>query len=137
MCFPALASFAFDMCIPELYLALVSGGRVVIGEKHLAANGEELAALLRKHNATIVHATPTTWNLLLEGDSAVKGLKRVIGAEPVPRDLCTRLLEADHHFTTSTGRPRPRCGRRSITSARRRSRWWWDAAGQYPDLHSR
>ena len=29
--FPALASFAFDMCIPELYLALVTGGRVVLG----------------------------------------------------------------------------------------------------------
>ncbi len=92
--FPALASFAFDMCIPELYLALVSGGRVVIGEKHLAGNGEELAALLRKHNATIVHATPTTWNLLLECGFSGLGLKRVIGAEPVPRDLCTRLLEA-------------------------------------------
>src|SRR5262249_24591989 len=39
--FPALASFAFDMCIPELYLALVTGGRVVIGGKDLAANGEE------------------------------------------------------------------------------------------------
>ncbi|HEX8872059.1 MAG TPA: amino acid adenylation domain-containing protein, partial [Candidatus Acidoferrum sp.] len=92
--FPALASFAFDMCIPELYLALVSGGRVVIGEKHLAGNGEELSALLRKHGATIVHATPTTWNLLLECGFSGQGLKRVIGAEPVPRDLCTRLLEA-------------------------------------------
>src|SRR6185437_12513746 len=45
--FPALASFAFDMCIPELYLALVSGGKVVLGDKGLAANGEELAVLLR------------------------------------------------------------------------------------------
>ena len=41
--FPALASFAFDMCIPELYLALVTGGRVVVGGRHLASNGEELA----------------------------------------------------------------------------------------------
>src|SRR5581483_778035 len=92
--FPALASFAFDMCIPELYLALVSGGRVLIGEKHLAANGEELAGWLRQHHATIVHATPTTWNLLLETGFSGQGLKRVIGAEPVPRDLCTRLLQA-------------------------------------------
>jgi non-ribosomal peptide synthetase component F/acyl carrier protein len=92
--FPALASFAFDMCIPELYLALVSGGRVVIGDKQLAANGEELAAVLREHGATIVHATPTTWKLLLECGFSGQGLKRVIGAEPVPRELCTRLLEA-------------------------------------------
>ena len=93
--FPALASFAFDMCIPELYLALVSGGRVIIGDKHLAANGEALAEVLRSTGATIVHATPTTWNLLLEAGFTGKGLKRVIGAEALPRELCTRLLEAD------------------------------------------
>ena len=117
--FPALASFAFDMCIPELYLALVSGGAVVIGGKDLAANGEELAALLRRTGATIVHATPTTWRLLLEAGFNGKGLKRVIGAEPLPRELCKRLLNEDpslynfygptettvwstyHHFTST------------------------------------
>jgi len=93
--FPALASFAFDMCIPELYLALVSGGRVVIGDRHLAANGEELASLLRQTGATVVHATPTTWSLLLDAGFTGKGLKRAIGAEPLPRELCTRLLQAD------------------------------------------
>jgi amino acid adenylation domain-containing protein/FkbH-like protein len=93
--FPALASFAFDMCIPELYLALISGGRVVIGRKDLSANGEDLAAVLRNTGATIVHATPTTWSLLLEAGFSGKGLKRVIGAEPMPRELCRRLLAAD------------------------------------------
>ena len=72
--FPALASFAFDMCIPELYLALVTGGRVVVGGRHLASNGEELAAVLRQSGATVVHATPTTWSLLLEaGVHAARG----------------------------------------------------------------
>jgi amino acid adenylation domain-containing protein len=94
--FPALASFAFDMCIPELYLALISGGQVVIGKRHLAGNGEELAGLLSRVGATVVHATPTTWSLLLEAGFTGQGLKRVIGAEPLPRDLCRRLLEADN-----------------------------------------
>src|SRR5205823_571315 len=94
--FPALASFAFDMCIPELYLALVSGGRVVIGNRYLGANGEELAAVLRATKSTIVHATPTTWSLLLEAGFSGQGLKRVIGAEPLPRELGRRLLEADN-----------------------------------------
>ena len=93
--FPALASFAFDMCIPELYLGLVTGGVVVIGRRNLAANGEELAKLLRRVGATIIHATPTTWNLLLEAGFNGRGLKRIIGAEPLPRELATRLLEAD------------------------------------------
>ena len=93
--FPALASFAFDMCIPELYLALVTGGRVVVAGPDMAANGEELAALLRQTGATFIHATPTTWSLLLDAGYTGKGKKRVIGAEPLPRELCTRLLEAD------------------------------------------
>ncbi len=93
--FVALASFAFDMCIPELYLALVTGGRVVVGDRHLAANGEELASVLRQTEATVVHATPTTWSLLLDAGFTGTGLKRAIGAEPLPRELCTRLLEAD------------------------------------------
>ena len=94
--FPALASFAFDMCIPELYLALVTGGRTVVVRREMASNGEELAALLRESGATIVHATPTTWSLLLDAGFTAKGLKRAIGAEPLPRELCTRLLEADN-----------------------------------------
>jgi len=94
--FPALASFAFDMCIPELYLALVTGGRTVLARREMASNGEELAALLRETGATIVHATPTTWSLLLDAGFTAKGLKRAIGAEPLPRELCTRLLEADN-----------------------------------------
>ncbi len=67
----------------------------MIGQRHLAANGEELAALLRKSGATLVHATPTTWSLLLDVGFTGQGLKRVIGAEPLTRELCTRLLEAD------------------------------------------
>ena len=94
--FPALASFAFDMCIPELYLALVTGGRTVVARREMASNGEELAKLLRETGATIVHATPTTWSLLLEAGFTAKGLKRAIGAEPLPRELCTRLLQADN-----------------------------------------
>lgn len=93
--FPALASFAFDMCIPELYLALVTGGRVVIGGKDLAGNGEELSALLERTGSTIVHATPTTWRLLLEAGFSGKGRKRVIGAEALPRELCRRMLIED------------------------------------------
>jgi len=90
--FPALASFAFDMSIPELFLALVSGGTVAIGEDHLAANGEELAEFLAKYKATIVHATPTTWNVLLESGFTGKGLKLAVGAEALPASLFTKLM---------------------------------------------
>ena len=40
---PALASFAFDMCIPELYLPLLVGGIMVMVEREIVANGERVA----------------------------------------------------------------------------------------------
>jgi len=92
--FPALASFGFDMSIPELYLPLVTGGTLALGEAHLAGNGEELAQFLRRQHATLVHATPTTWNLLLDCEFTGAGLKRCIGAEPLPQGLFERLMAA-------------------------------------------
>ena len=92
--FPALASFAFDMSVPELYLALTVGGVVALGDRHLAADGEELAKFLRQQQATVVHATPTTWSLLLQAGFTGSGLKRCIGAEPLPRELFQQLMEA-------------------------------------------
>ena len=92
--FPALASFAFDMSIPELYLALAAGGTVALAPKQLAADGEELARFLRKHSATLVHATPTTWSLLLEAGFTGENITRCIGAEPLPAELFGRLMDA-------------------------------------------
>jgi amino acid adenylation domain-containing protein len=92
--FPALASFGFDMSVPELYLPLATGGTLALAEAHLAGNGEELQKFLLLHHATIVHATPTTWNLLLDCGFTGEGLKRCIGAEPLPRGLFERLMEA-------------------------------------------
>jgi len=92
--FPALASFAFDMSVPELYLALVTGGTVLLAERHMGSNGEALAELLKQHRATVIHATPTTWGLLLEAGFSGAGLKRCIGAEGLPRELFTRLMRA-------------------------------------------
>jgi amino acid adenylation domain-containing protein len=93
--FPALASFAFDMSIPELYVGLISGGQVVVADRYMAGDGEALSKLLLETGATIIHATPTTWSLLLQAGFTGKGLKRAIGAEAVPQNLCDRLLEAD------------------------------------------
>ena len=92
--FPALASVGFDMSVPELFLALSAGGTVALGEADLAGNGEELAAFLRTHKATVVHATPTTWTLLLDTGFTGTGLKRCVGAEPLPQHLFERLMMA-------------------------------------------
>src|SRR5581483_750246 len=91
---PALASFAFDMCIPELYLPLIAGGKLVIVPREVAVNGEELRGLLEQTGATLVHATPTTWRLLLDAGYHGRGRKRAIGAEPLPQELFLRLMQS-------------------------------------------
>ncbi|MDE3063502.1 MAG: amino acid adenylation domain-containing protein, partial [Acidobacteriota bacterium] len=91
---PVLASFGFDMSIPELYLALTTGGAVLLTPRMAAADGEALAALLQRHQATMLHATPTTWGLLLDAGFTGAGLKRCIGAEALPRELFLRLMQA-------------------------------------------
>jgi amino acid adenylation domain-containing protein len=93
--FPALASSACDMSVPELYLALITGGSVTIGQAGLEADGRRLAEFLRASEATIVQATPHTWKLLLDAGFDGRGLKRVCGAGELPEELCARLLEAE------------------------------------------
>jgi len=90
---PSLASFAFDMCIPELYLPLISGGKLVIVPRETGMDGVELRRLLEHRGVTVVHATPTTWGLLLDAGFTARGKRRVIGAEPLPRELFLRLME--------------------------------------------
>jgi amino acid adenylation domain-containing protein len=92
--FPALASFAFDMCIPELYLALTVGARVLLAPREVSADGQRLLAELTANGATVLHATPTTWDLLLQaGWRGTPPWRMFIGAEALPPELAARLVE--------------------------------------------
>ncbi|MBV8846854.1 MAG: amino acid adenylation domain-containing protein [Bryobacterales bacterium] len=96
--FPALASSACDMSVPELYLALITGGCVSVGRAGLATDGRRLAEFLRASGATVVQATPETWRLLVDAGFDGHGLKRLCGAGELAPELCTRLLEGDASF---------------------------------------
>lgn len=89
----AVTTLSFDIAGLELYLPLVCGGTVVIARRETAADGEQLAAELRRHAVTFMQATPTTWRLLLaagwKGDAK---LKILCGGEAFPPDLARQLL---------------------------------------------
>lgn len=89
---PALASLSFDMCIPEIFLPLVAGGTVIMCSREIAGDGEQLWALMRQQNATIMQATPSTWSLLIEAGFYNYGMRIICGAEPLPREVCARIL---------------------------------------------
>jgi amino acid adenylation domain-containing protein len=88
----SVTTLSFDIAGLELYLPLLTGGRVVIATRAEAADGPRLAALLDASGATVLQATPATWRLLIEaGWPGRPELRMFCGGEPLPADLAEAL----------------------------------------------
>jgi amino acid adenylation domain-containing protein len=89
----AVTTLSFDISGLELYLPLVNGAQTVIASREDALDGQRLSRLLAACSATILQATPATWQLLVEADwKAPRGFKALCGGEALPQDLCKKLL---------------------------------------------
>ena len=64
--FLALTTLSFDIAAAELWLPLVSGGRIVLGTRADATDPRRLAALLRDERVTNMQGTPTSSQMLLD-----------------------------------------------------------------------
>ena len=88
----AVTTLSFDIAGLELYLPLLTGGKLVVASREATFDGRLLRQLLEHSGATIMQATPTTWRMLLEsgwaGDSKLKVL---VGGEALPVDLAHNL----------------------------------------------
>ncbi|MEU5940240.1 amino acid adenylation domain-containing protein [Micromonospora sp. NPDC047548] len=90
----AMASFAFDMSVPELFLPLVVGARMLLVGRDVAYDATRLADLLVAEGVTLAQGTPATWRLLIEsGWTGVPGLTAVCGGEAVSAPLARQLAE--------------------------------------------
>ncbi len=89
-----LTTPAFDLSVPDWYLPLTSGARLVIVPREATLDGVELADWLVRCGATFVQATPTTWQVLLDASWTGGGeLKVVCGGEALPRALAQELID--------------------------------------------
>ena len=89
----ASSAVTVDASIPELFIPLMTGARVVLADSEAVLTGFELVALADRTKATALLATPTLWRILLEAGFASRpGLKMVAAGEPLPRDVADRLL---------------------------------------------
>ncbi|WP_117215548.1 non-ribosomal peptide synthetase, partial [Allorhizocola rhizosphaerae] len=86
----ALTSLAFDISGLELFLPLITGGRLVIASEARALDGRTVAELIRAQGVTHVQATPSGWRVLLESDLP-DGLTALCGGEALPLDLARQL----------------------------------------------
>ncbi|MCD9161561.1 non-ribosomal peptide synthetase [Streptomyces albireticuli] len=87
-----LTTFTFDISALELFLPLVTGGRLVVAPDEARTDGAVLAGLLTSYDVGIVQATPTTWRLVVEAAGpALAGRRVLCGGEPLPVALAREL----------------------------------------------
>jgi len=90
----AITTLSFDISVLELFLPLIAGAKVVIGDRATASDGVRLGRFIADCGATIVQATPASWRMLLDsGWEGRPGLKVLCGGEPLTRELADRLLD--------------------------------------------
>ena len=62
----AVTTISFDIAGLELFLPLITGGRVVIASRDTAVDGRALQKAISQHGITTMQATPVTWRVMLE-----------------------------------------------------------------------
>lgn len=91
----AVTTLSFDISVLELFLPLVVGARIVLVDKETAGDGASLARLLAESGATVMQATPSTWQMLFAADwRGFPGFKALCGGEALPLPLAKQLALA-------------------------------------------
>ncbi|NWB98491.1 amino acid adenylation domain-containing protein, partial [Pseudomonas gingeri] len=89
----AVTTISFDIAALELYLSLVNGACVVLASREAAMDGLQLQRLLDEQRITVMQATPSTWQMLVNsGWAGNQDLRIFCGGEPLPRSLALELL---------------------------------------------
>jgi amino acid adenylation domain-containing protein len=89
----AVTTLSFDIAGLELYLPLITGGKVVIASTEDAHDPVRLRERISESRCTVMQATPATWRALIQsGWKGSPNLKILCGGEALPRDLADELL---------------------------------------------
>ena len=107
----ALTTLSFDIAALELYLPLIVGGRIELS-REAASDVKQLAGRIERCRPTMMQATPSTWQMLLEsgweGTPGHGGALRRRGASAASRGQAPRCARPP--CGTCTGLPRRRYG---------------------------
>ncbi|WP_341367373.1 non-ribosomal peptide synthetase/type I polyketide synthase [Yoonia sp. BS5-3] len=90
----SVTTVSFDIAALELFLPLITGGKVIIAAEEDIREAFPLVTRLSRGDVTVLQATPTLWQMLVEaGLKATPNLKMLVGGEPLPRDLADQLRD--------------------------------------------
>jgi amino acid adenylation domain-containing protein len=100
----AVTTYSFDIAALELFLPIVVGACLVVTSREVAWDGTQLSATLTDSQATIMQATPATWQLLLAaGWDGNQQLKILCGGEALPEHLANQLRQRCHSLWNMYG----------------------------------
>jgi len=89
----SVTTVSFDIAAMDLLMPLIVGARLVVAQEEETVDGDKLLRLLRRHRATVMQATPVTWQILIAaGWHADPPLKILCGGEAMSRNLADQLL---------------------------------------------
>ena len=90
----AVTTLGFDIAVLELLLPLSVGATIVLASEAEASDGDALARLICTHGVSLLQATPSRWQLLLDaGWSGQRGLRGLVGGEALSPALARVLTE--------------------------------------------
>jgi amino acid adenylation domain-containing protein len=89
----AVTTISFDVSVPELFLPLVTGARVVVATRDEVVDGPALARIIDREGVTVMQATPATWRLLVQsGWEGAPRLRAIATGEALTGELAESLL---------------------------------------------
>lgn len=89
----ALTTLSFDIAALEIWLPLVSGGRIILASREEASDMAALTTLIEATKPDVMQATPATWRGLVAAGWRGDGrLRALCGGEALPRPLADQLL---------------------------------------------
>ncbi|GIG88024.1 non-ribosomal peptide synthetase [Plantactinospora endophytica] len=100
----AVTTLGFDIAGLELFLPLTGGATVVLAAEAEQRDPARLAALIRQAGITVMQATPSLWEVLLDTSAVdLSRVRAVAGGEALSASLAERMRAAGAVLTNAYG----------------------------------
>ncbi|GAA3219228.1 amino acid adenylation domain-containing protein [Actinocorallia longicatena] len=100
----AVTTVAFDIAAVELFLPLLAGGQVLLATRDQVRQPAELLRLVAEGGVSLMQATPSLWQALIEHDpEGLAGLRVLSTGEALPPELAGTLSEHAAEVTNLYG----------------------------------
>ena len=90
----AESTIGFDISLAELFVPLITGGSLLLRDRHLLLDPAALAADVRRHGVTVMQTGPTVWSTLLANEPDFPRLRVAISTgEAIAPAMADRLVD--------------------------------------------